>query len=83
MHRIFEVLDTPISVPESGQPVPVPAMRGEIEFKYVIFGYNRTTPILKNVSCHIRAGEMVGVVGRGGSGKTTIINLISRFYDAG
>ncbi len=50
------MLDTPISVPESGQPVPVPAMRGEIASKNVIFGYNRTTPILKNVSFHIRPG---------------------------
>ena len=81
MHRIFEVLDTPIAVPESGKPVPVPRMAGTIEFKDVTFGYSRQTPILKNVSFKIEAGQMIGIVGKSGSGKTTIINLISRFYD--
>ncbi len=81
MHRIFEVLDTPITIPESRQPVPMPPIRGEIEFRGVTFGYSRQSPILKNVSFHINPGQMVGVVGRSGSGKTTVINLISRFYD--
>ncbi len=81
MHRIFEVLDTPITIPESRKPEVMPPLRGEIEFKGVTFGYSRQSPILKNVSFQIRPGEMVGVVGRSGSGKTTVINLISRFYD--
>ncbi|MBA3685415.1 MAG: ATP-binding cassette domain-containing protein, partial [Planctomycetes bacterium] len=81
MHRIFEVLDTPIAIPESRQPVTLPQVRGEIEFQGVTFGYSRQSPILKNVSFHIKPGEMIGVVGRSGSGKSTVINLISRFYD--
>jgi len=81
MHRIFEVLDTPVSVPESDNPVALPKMAGSIEFRDVTFGYSRHTPILKNVSFKIDKGQMIGVVGHSGSGKTTIINLISRFYD--
>ena len=81
MHRIFEVLDTPISVPDAANPARIPVMRGDIEFQNVVFGYSRQSPILKNVSFDIKEGQMIGVVGRSGSGKTTIINLISRFYD--
>jgi ATP-binding cassette, subfamily B, bacterial len=81
MHRIFEVLDTPIAIPDSRKPVPMTNMRGEIEFKGVTFGYSRQSPILKNVNFHITPGQMIGVVGRSGSGKSTVINLISRFYD--
>jgi ATP-binding cassette subfamily B protein len=81
MHRIFEVLDTPITVPESKHPVALPLMKGDIEFKDVTFGYSRQSPVLKSVNFHIKAGQMIGVVGHSGSGKTTVINLISRFYD--
>ncbi len=81
MQRIFEVLDTPIAVSEASKPIPLPVMRGDIEFQNVVFGYSRQTPVLKNVSFKIDEGQMIGVVGRSGSGKTTIINLISRFYD--
>lgn len=81
MHRIFEVLDTPIAVPDAADPVPLPHVRGEIAFKNVTFGYSRSSPVLNDVSFHIKAGSTVGVVGRSGSGKTTIINLVSRFYD--
>lgn len=81
VHRIFEVLDTPVSVPEPDQPVPLGNVKGKIEFQNVVFGYSRQTPVLKNVSFTIDAGQAIGVVGRSGSGKTTLINLISRFYD--
>ena len=81
MHRIFEVLDTPITIPDHRNPVALRSVRGEIEFRDVTFGYSRQSPVLKNVSFHIRPGEMIGVVGRSGSGKSTVINLISRFYD--
>jgi ATP-binding cassette subfamily B protein len=81
MHRIFEVLDAPITIPEHKNPISLTKVRGEIEFKGVSFGYSRQSPVLKNVSFHIKPGEMIGVVGRSGSGKSTVINLISRFYD--
>ena len=56
-------------------------MPGHIRFEDVTFGYDRHQPILKDFDLEIRAGEMVGVVGRSGSGKTTLANLIGRFYD--
>ncbi len=81
VHRIFEILDTPIEIPENQKPIELATIRGEIEFHGVTFGYSRQTPILKNMTFKIAPGQTIGVVGRSGSGKTTIINLISRFYD--
>ncbi len=81
MQRIFEVLDTPITIPNAKNPIEMPKVKGDIQFKNVVFGYSRQNPILKGVSFEIKAGQMIGVVGRSGSGKTTVINLISRFYD--
>jgi ATP-binding cassette subfamily B protein len=80
-HRTFEILDTPIQIAEADQPIRVPDMKGHIVFDKVTFGYDRHQPILKNVSFEIQPGERIGVVGKSGSGKTTIINLLSRFYD--
>jgi ATP-binding cassette subfamily B protein len=80
-HRIFEVLDTPVSVSDVANPVRLTDAKGEIEFKNVVFGYTRQNPVVKQVSLHIRPGQRIGVVGRSGSGKTTLVNLIMRFYD--
>jgi ATP-binding cassette subfamily B protein len=80
--RIFELLDTPVQVAEAKEPVRIPDMKGRVKFENVTFGYDRLRPILKNVSFEIAPGEMVGIVGRSGSGKSTTVNLISRFYDA-
>jgi len=80
-HRTFEILDTPIQIAEADNPVSVPDMKGHIVFENVTFGYDRHQPILKSISFEIKPGERIGVVGKSGSGKTTIINLLSRFYD--
>lgn len=79
--RTFEILDTSVQVAESDNPIPVKHMKGSIVFENVTFGYDRHQPVLKNVSFEIAAGERIGIVGKSGSGKTTIINLLSRFYD--
>jgi len=79
--RIFEVLDQEIEVGDVENPVRMPEMKGEIEFRHVNFGYEPINPVLKDVCIHIEPGEMIGLVGHSGAGKTTLINVISRFYD--
>jgi len=79
--RVFEIIDTPIQIKAAPRVVPVPHPTGEIVFENVTFGYERFQPVLKDVSFRIAPGEHVGMVGRSGSGKTTAINLILRFYD--
>lgn len=79
--RIFEVLDQEIEVGDVEQPMRMPSMKGEIEFRHVNFGYEPINPVLKDVCVHIQPGEMIGLVGHSGAGKTTFINLICRFYD--
>ncbi|MBP7149519.1 MAG: DUF1854 domain-containing protein [Acidobacteria bacterium] len=79
--RLFEILDTPHQIAEPAQPVHVAPIRGAIRFERVSFGYTRHAPVLKNLDFEVRPGELIGLVGQSGSGKSTIINLICRFYD--
>ena len=79
--RIFEVLDQEVEVADLPEPVRMPDMKGDVEFRNVNFGYEPINPVLKDVSVHIEPGEMIGLVGHSGAGKTTFINLICRFYD--
>jgi ATP-binding cassette subfamily B protein len=79
--RIFEILDTEPEVAEAGDAVAMPRIAGRIEFRNVTFGYEKHTPILKHATLDIAAGEMIGLVGASGAGKTTTVNLISRLYD--
>lgn len=79
--RIFRLLDTPVSI---SPPVAAKApshLRGEIEFNNVSFQYRENTPVLKNISFRVSPGEKLAIVGATGAGKTTLINLLSRFYD--
>jgi subfamily B ATP-binding cassette protein MsbA len=81
--RIFELLDVHTEVKEAPDGKPLPAFRDSIQFRDVVFGYDdghgRNT--LKGVSFTVRAGQMVAIVGRSGAGKTTLVNLLPRFYD--
>jgi len=79
--RVLELLDTPLTVSETLNPKPWLEPRGDIQFEDVSFGYDRNQPVLKNITFEVKAGEMVGIVGRSGSGKSTMVNLLGRFYD--
>ena len=80
--RIEEILTAPNTMPEPEHPLQLPSpLRGDIEFRDVSFSYIPDKPVLKNISVHIPAGQIVGLVGSSGAGKTTFAALIPRFYD--
>jgi len=79
--RVFEVLDLKPEIPEIAADVPDLSIRGEVVFDRVNFGYNPDTIVLKDVSLHAKPGRTIALVGPTGAGKTTIINLLTRFYD--
>ena len=79
--RVFNVLDTPDSIIDPASPLPGEKFRGGIEFDRVWFAYKDEEYVLKDISFSINPGETVAIVGATGSGKTTIVNLVSRFYD--
>ncbi|MBC8059984.1 MAG: ABC transporter ATP-binding protein [Clostridiaceae bacterium] len=79
--RIFDILDIEPDINDLDATAKMPKIKGNVEFKNVTFSYDDGNPILNNVSFKITAGETVALVGPTGAGKTTIVNLISRFYD--
>ena len=79
--RIFEILDTPPGIADGEGVSEIPPIRGEVTFEQVNFSYDDKTKVLDDVSFQIRPGETIALVGPTGAGKSTIVNLISRFYD--
>jgi ATP-binding cassette, subfamily B, multidrug efflux pump len=79
--RIFSLLDAPIEVPPPAAPRSVTPVSGDIRFDGVHFAYQSGEEVLKDVSFHVAPGEKVAIVGATGSGKTTLISLLTRFYD--
>jgi ATP-binding cassette, subfamily B, bacterial len=79
-HRVFEVLDQESEIHDDAQSVEI-NLQGAVEFKSVSFGYDPHIPILKDVSFRIQPGEMIGIVGHSGCGKSTTVSLMLRFYD--
>ena len=79
-NRVFEVLDDHNPTEETGT-IKAPHFEGEIEFKNVVFGYKENEEVLKNINLSIKKGETVAIVGATGAGKSTIVNLLNRFYE--
>lgn len=81
LERIFETIDEPVLVKDSKDAVDMPAIIGEVRFNNVSFSYEEGVPVLNDVSFTANVGDTIAIVGPTGAGKTTIINLISRFYN--
>ena len=83
LERIFETLDEPVTVDDAKDATEMPEIKGNVTFENVTFAYEEGKDVLKNVSFTVKAGESVALVGPTGAGKSTIVNLISRFYNVG
>ena len=81
LERIFETIDEPVLVKDAEGATEMPPIKGDVEFKNVTFSYEDGVEILKKVSFKAKKGQTVAIVGPTGAGKTTIVNLLSRFYN--
>ncbi|MFD0871962.1 ABC transporter ATP-binding protein [Chlamydia abortus] len=79
--RVFELLDEEEEVPEAADAISITAPRGEVQFSNVRFGYKEDAPLIKNMNIDVKSGQTVAIVGPTGAGKTTLINLLMRFYE--
>ena len=81
LERIFETLDEPVTVADEPDAIQMPSIKGKVTFENVTFGYEKDKMVLHHVSFTVNPGESVALVGPTGAGKSTIVNLISRFYN--
>ncbi len=80
-HRVFEVLDTRPEVRDDPEPVRLEPVQGRVSFEGVTFGYDGVRQVLKGISFDVAPGELIGLVGPSGGGKSTLVSLVARFYD--
>lgn len=80
-NRVLDLLDTPITIPSGGRPLPLDGVRGALCFEGVTFGYAGREPLLRNFQLEVPAGSTVGIVGATGSGKSTLVKLLLRLYE--
>ena len=81
MERIFEIMDTESEIKDKENAEPLPPITGRVDFENVTFSYDKEKVVLKNVSFSVNPGQTIALVGPTGAGKSTVVNLISRFYD--
>ena len=79
--RVFELLDEPEETPDAADPVALPSPRGEVTFEQVSFRYRADSPLIEDLNLDVEPGQAVAIVGPTGAGKTTLVNLLMRFYE--
>lgn len=79
--RVFELLDEEEQVPEVSHPTVILQPRGSVDFQHVKFGYSTENILMKDIDIHVKPGQMIAIVGPTGAGKTTLVNLLMRFYE--
>ncbi len=79
--RVFELLDAPEQVPDISEPLTIAVARGRVEFEHVSFSYDAAAPLIQDLSLVAEPGQTVAIVGPTGAGKTTLVNLVMRFYE--
>ena len=79
--RVFELFDLVPKIKNSDNAIPLSDLKNSIDFENVVFEYEENVPVLKNFSLHVNKGETIALVGNSGGGKSTIVNLLPRFYD--
>lgn len=81
LERIFETIDEPVEVKDAPDATDMPPIKGDVSFEHIKFSYEDGIPILKDVSFDVKQGQTIAIVGPTGAGKTTIVNLLSHFYN--
>lgn len=81
LERIFEMMDEPVTVDDAPGAVELPPIKGQVTFKDVVFSYDGAVNVLENFNLEVQPGESIALVGPTGAGKTTVVNLLSRFYN--
>ena len=79
--RVFELLDATEEAPDQASPLQLPSPKGDVTFDHVSFGYTPEKPLITDMNIDVKSGETVAIVGPTGAGKTTLVNLLMRFYD--
>ncbi len=79
--RLFEIFDEKPEVVNDPNPIPIPRITGKVDFNDVFFHYEESNPVLRGISIHVKPGDTIALIGPTGCGKSTILNLLLRFYD--
>ncbi|WP_416671403.1 ABC transporter ATP-binding protein [Egbenema bharatensis] len=81
VRRVMGLLDTPVAIPHGDRSLSLNHVQGEVQFNDITFAYNGRNPVLKHLSLHVPTGQTIGIVGATGSGKSTLVKLLLRFYE--
>lgn len=81
LEQVFDTIDYPVDIQDKENPIELKDVRGKVDFEDVTFSYDEDVNILEHFNLHVHPGEMIALVGPTGAGKTTVINMLTRFYD--